>query len=67
MKYKFKKTLVHFIFTKTYQTKARPQEGAPTASYPIVSVWVFDKHACSEAQVRAGLSKVTCSTLICIL
>ncbi|KAF0899646.1 hypothetical protein E2562_020834 [Oryza meyeriana var. granulata] len=36
---------------------ARPREGAPSTPYPVVSVWVLDKRALSEARARAGLSK----------
>ncbi|KAL5222513.1 hypothetical protein ABZP36_027226 [Zizania latifolia] len=36
---------------------ARPREGAPSTPYPVVSVWVLDKRALSEARNRAGLSK----------
>uniref|UniRef100_A0A0E0JL67 Protein kinase domain-containing protein n=1 Tax=Oryza punctata TaxID=4537 RepID=A0A0E0JL67_ORYPU len=36
---------------------ARPREGAPSAPYPVVSVWVLDKRALSEARARAGLTK----------
>ncbi|KAL6615583.1 hypothetical protein ACP70R_037853 [Stipagrostis hirtigluma subsp. patula] len=36
---------------------ARPREGAPSAPYPVVSVWVLDKRALAEARARAGLSK----------
>ncbi|KAL6842554.1 hypothetical protein ACP4OV_027398 [Aristida adscensionis] len=36
---------------------ARPRDGAPSAPYPVVSVWVLDKRALAEARARAGLSK----------
>lgn len=36
---------------------ARPRDGAPSAPYPVVSVWVLDKRALAEARTRAGLSK----------
>lgn len=36
---------------------ARPREGAPSAPYPVVSVWVLDKRALAEARARAGLTK----------
>ncbi|KAL5225314.1 hypothetical protein ABZP36_011953 [Zizania latifolia] len=35
----------------------RPREGAPSTPYPIVSIWVLDKRALSEARNQAGLSK----------
>ncbi|TVU35952.1 hypothetical protein EJB05_17859 [Eragrostis curvula] len=36
---------------------ARPRDGAPSAPYPVVSVWVLDKRALAESRARAGLSK----------
>ncbi|CAA7410153.1 unnamed protein product [Spirodela intermedia] len=36
---------------------ARPRSSAPSTQYPLVSVWVLDKRALSEARTRAGLSK----------
>jgi hypothetical protein len=36
---------------------ARPRDGAPSAPYPVVSVWVLDKRALVEARARAGMSK----------
>lgn len=36
---------------------ARPRPSAPSTQYPLVSVWVLDKRALSEARTRAGLSK----------
>lgn len=36
---------------------ARPLASAPSTQYPLVSVWVLDKKALSEARIRAGLSK----------
>lgn len=38
---------------------ARPRASAPSTQYPLVSVWVLDKKALSEARIRAGLSKAT--------
>eukprot|EP00268_Persea_americana_P033188 TRINITY_DN3292_c0_g1_i2.p1 TRINITY_DN3292_c0_g1~~TRINITY_DN3292_c0_g1_i2.p1 ORF type:complete len:942 (+),score=161.02 TRINITY_DN3292_c0_g1_i2:246-3071(+) len=35
---------------------ARPRPGTPS-QYPIVSVWILDKRALSEARSRSGLSK----------
>lgn len=31
---------------------ARPRDGAPSAPYPVVSVWVLDKRALAEARAR---------------
>uniref|UniRef100_A0ACD5VLK4 Uncharacterized protein n=1 Tax=Avena sativa TaxID=4498 RepID=A0ACD5VLK4_AVESA len=36
---------------------ARPRDAAASTPYPVVSVWVLDKRALSEARARAGLSK----------
>ncbi|KAE8821029.1 SCY1-like protein 2 [Hordeum vulgare] len=36
---------------------ARPRDAAASTPYPVVSVWVLDKRALSEARARAGLSR----------
>ncbi|XP_074570311.1 SCY1-like protein 2 A [Curcuma longa] len=36
---------------------ARPRASAPSAPYPLVTVWLLDKRALSETRSRAGLSK----------
>ncbi|XP_020089556.1 SCY1-like protein 2 [Ananas comosus] len=36
---------------------ARPRASAPSAPYPLVTVWVLDKRALADARARAGLSK----------
>ncbi|KAJ1284318.1 hypothetical protein BS78_03G195000 [Paspalum vaginatum] len=43
---------------------ARPRDGAPSAPYPVVSVWVLDKRALAEARARAGLSKAAEDTFL---
>ncbi|XP_042422130.1 SCY1-like protein 2 [Zingiber officinale] len=35
----------------------RPRASAPSAPYPLVTVWLLDKRALSETRSRAGLSK----------
>ncbi|WOL03165.1 hypothetical protein Cni_G11885 [Canna indica] len=36
---------------------ARPRASAPSTPYPLVTVWLLDKRALTEARTRAGLSK----------